>query len=218
MGLEQVKKPLKQKENIRLEFKKARNTLPSTIFESICAMLNRDGGDILLGVNDSGELIGVNIEQVDELVSQVVNLSNNQQKIDPPFILFPQVFDIDGITIIRIQVPVSSQIHKTENVVYDRSNDGDFKIIQPERIAALFNRKRTHFTELTPYNAIRFDDLNAELFPKLRNLIRSNNANHPWLALSDEQLIIKAGLLRRDPQTGHEAYTLAAVLLLGKMK
>jgi len=209
MGLEQVKKLLKQKENIRLEFKKARNKLPSNLFESICAMLNRDGGDILIGINDSGELSGVDIENVDEMVSQVVNLSNNQQKLDPPFILFPQVFDIDGITIIHIQIPVSSQIHKTDNIVFDRSNDGDFKIIQPERIASLYNRKRAHFTELTSYNAIRFEDLKAELFPKLRNLIRSNNVNHPWLALTDEQLIVKAGLVRRDPQTGNEAYTLA---------
>ena len=216
MGLEQVKILLKQKENIRLEFKKARNKLPSNIFESICAMLNRDGGDILIGISDNGELIGVDTENVDEIVSQVVNQSNNQQKLDPPFILFPQVFDIDGKTIIRIQIPVSSQIHKTGNVVYDRSNDGDFKIIQPERIAALFNRKRAHFTELTSYNAIRFEDLKAEMFPKMRNLIRSNNPNHPWLALTDEQLIVKAGLLRRDPQTGNEAYTLAAILLLGK--
>ena len=216
MGLEQVKKLLMQRENIRLEFKESRNSLPSNLFESICSMLNRDGGDILLGVTDNGNPLGVDPDFVSELISQVVNLSNNQQKLDPPFILFPQVFDIDSKKIIHIQIPVSSQIHRTANVIFDRSMDGDFKIIQPERIADLFNRKRTHFTELTPYDAIRFEDLKAELFPKLRNLIRSNNANHPWLALSDKQLIIKAGLLRRDPKTGSEAYTLAAVLLFGK--
>ena len=216
MGLEQVKKLLKQKENIRLEFKKAGNALPSNLFESVCSMLNREGGDILLGVNDNGELIGVDPEHVDELLAQIVNLSNNKQKLDPPFILFPQVYDIKSKIIIRIQIPVSSQIHSTVNVIFDRSYDGDFKIIQPERIAALFNRKRTSFSELTPYAGIRFGDLKIELFSKLRNLIHSNNPNHPWLSLTDEQLLINAGLLRRDPQTGEEAYNLAAVLLLGK--
>jgi ATP-dependent DNA helicase RecG len=34
---------LKQPENIRLEFKEARLALPSTLFETICAMLNREG-------------------------------------------------------------------------------------------------------------------------------------------------------------------------------
>jgi len=143
MAIEQIKKLLKQKENIRLEFKESLNSLPLNLFESVCSMLNRDGGDILLGVTNKGQPLGVDPDCVNELISQVVNLSNNQQKLDPPFILFPQVFDIDGKKIIHIQVPVSSQIHRTANVIFDRSNDGDFKIIQPERIAVLFNRKRS---------------------------------------------------------------------------
>lgn len=49
-----VTRLLKQAENIRLEFKEARVALPTNLFETICAMLNREGGDILLGVNDSG--------------------------------------------------------------------------------------------------------------------------------------------------------------------
>jgi len=30
------------------------------------------------------------------MVADLVNLSNNPQKPDPPFILFPQVYDING--------------------------------------------------------------------------------------------------------------------------
>jgi len=48
MSLEIVNRLLLERENIRLEFKEARTTLPGNLFESICAMLNRDGGDILL--------------------------------------------------------------------------------------------------------------------------------------------------------------------------
>jgi len=63
---------------------------------------------------------------------------------------------------------------------------------------------------------LRFEDFKQELFPKIRNLIRSNNYNHPWLTLSDEQILQKAGLRRHDTETGKEGYTLAAALLLGK--
>ncbi len=65
-------------------------------------------------------------------------------------------------------------------------------------------------------SALRFKDFKQELFPKVRNLIRSNNYNHPWLTLNDEQMLQKAGLRRHDTQTGQEGYTLAAALLLGK--
>lgn len=39
-----------EKESIHLEFKEAKLALPGNLFETICAMLNRDGGDIVLGV------------------------------------------------------------------------------------------------------------------------------------------------------------------------
>lgn len=144
------------------------------------------------------------------------NLSNNPQKLDPPFILFPQTYAIDGKTIIHIQVPASSQLHKTANVVFDRSNDGDFRVTAAHQIAEIYNRKRSFYTEGIIYPALKFEDFKADLFPKVRNLISSNNPNHPWLALDNQQLLEMAGLWRRDFQSGQEGYTLAAALLLGK--
>ena len=37
-------------ENITTEFKECRNRLPKTLFETICAFLNRMGGDIFLAL------------------------------------------------------------------------------------------------------------------------------------------------------------------------
>ena len=86
----------------------------------------------------------------------------------------------------------------------------------PQQIAELYNNKRAHYTEGIIYEKVAFDDFKADLFPVIRNLIKSNKANHPWLALSDEQLLQKAGLWKKDYNSGKEGYTLAAVLLLGK--
>ena len=147
MSLQQVQRLFKQPENIRLEFKEATSDLPQNLFETICAMLNRNGGDVVLGVNDSGTITGVVASKVQTMVTNIVNLSNNPQKIDPPFILFPQVYEIRKKHIIHIQVPCSSQVHKSVHVVYDRSNDGDFKVAQAHRISEIHNRKRNHFTE-----------------------------------------------------------------------
>lgn len=179
-------------------------------------MLNREGSDILLGVDDNGAITGIDPEKINGIKTDLVNLSNNPQKLDPPFILFPVIYKISGRYLMHIQVPVSSQVHKSGNYVYDRSSDGDFKINQPNRIAELYNRKKTHYTEGTIYPFLRFDDLDISLFQKVRTLIRNNNANHPWLSLDDKQLLQTAGLWRRDLQTGNEGYTLGAALLFGK--
>jgi ATP-dependent DNA helicase RecG len=216
MNLTRVKSLIKQKENIRLEFKESRIELPSNLFESICAMLNREGGDILLGISDTGAIAGVDESRLEAITSNLVSLSNNPNKLDPPFILFPQVYAIKGQTIVHVQVPASSLVHKTNGIIFDRSKDGDFKVTQPQQIAALYNHKRTYYTEGIIYPALRFTDFKPELFPLVRNLIRNNNANHPWLALNDVSLLQVAGLWKRDHQSGQEGYTLAAALLLGK--
>lgn len=88
MSIEIVNKLLQQKEGIRLEFKEAKQALPSNLFETICAMLNREGGDILLGVEDNGTVVGVEKAKADALRSDLVNLSNNPQKLDPPLFFF----------------------------------------------------------------------------------------------------------------------------------
>lgn len=209
-------KLLLQKESINLEFKEAKNELPTNLFETICAMLNRDGGDVFLGLTDKGKLIGVDDKACDKMINNIVNLSNNPQKIDPPFILHPLKHHIGDKIIIHIQIPASSQVHKTSNTVFDRSNDGDFKITQPNRIAELFNRKRNYYTENIIYPYLKFENFNEEIFIKARNLIKSTKAEHPWLALSNQQLLEVAGLWKKDFQTGEQGYTLAAALLFGK--
>lgn len=215
MSIDRLKRLLTNAENIRLEFKEAAAALPGNLFETICAMLNRDGGDVILGADDTGNITGVVPAHLATMVTNLVNLSNNAQKLDPPFILYPQTYEINGQWLIHLQVPASSQVHKTANVIYDRSNDGDYKVTQPHRIAEIYNRKRNHYTESIIYPALRFEHFKADLFPKIRNLIRSNNPNHPWLALDDRQLLVKAGLWRQDLQAAQEGYTLAAALLLG---
>ena len=135
--IKRVKQLLKQGEGIRLEYKESYSKLPKSLFESICAMLNRDGGDILLGANDNGDIVGVDETKLETITTDLVNLSNNPEKLDPPFILFPQVYQIDNKTVVHIQIPCSSQLHKSANVVFDRSNDGDFKVNEPHLIAEI---------------------------------------------------------------------------------
>jgi ATP-dependent DNA helicase RecG len=45
---------LKRGEGISVEFKSAKSELSGSLFQTICAFLNRNGGTILLGVSDDG--------------------------------------------------------------------------------------------------------------------------------------------------------------------
>ncbi|MGA7836581.1 MAG: RNA-binding domain-containing protein, partial [Ignavibacteriaceae bacterium] len=178
--------------------------------------LNREGGSILLGVDDNGNVTGVEPSAVFQMCADISSLSNNPSKLDPTYLLLPSEVEIQNKKVIHIQVPASSQVHKCNDVVFDRSSDGDFRVTSPERIAEIYNRKRTHFTEGTIYSQVSTADFKPGLLSKARTMIASNNSYHPWLQLSDQDFFRTSGLYKRDFQTGHEGFTLSAVLLLGK--
>jgi ATP-dependent DNA helicase RecG len=54
---EKIKKLLSRHEGLELEFKECTCRISETVYETVCAFLNTKGGDILLGVKDSGEML-----------------------------------------------------------------------------------------------------------------------------------------------------------------
>lgn len=200
-----------------IEYKRAWSELPGNLFETICAFLNRDGGNIILGVEDDGSIErGVNPESINQMCGNISNMSNNPQRLFPTFLLNPEVLDVDGKKLIIITVPSSSQVHRIGNKVYDRSNDGDYELRTDAEISALYQRKSTQYSENHIYPYLRLDDLQQGTIEKARNLIRGARATHPWLELSDMDLFKQANLYRRDLTTGQEGFTLAALMLFGK--
>jgi ATP-dependent DNA helicase RecG len=216
MRLERILALLKQKESSKLEFKEVRHDVPSSLFETVCAFLNRDGGDIFLGVNDSGEITGIDEPVIDKMMKEITTGSNNPLVLDPPFILFPEKINVEGRWILYIQVPESSSVFRCKGIVYDRGADGDFRLKEPERIADLANKKKGFYSEARVYPYIELADLDAAVIKKTRNRIYSKNPEHPWLPLSDEEMLVRAGLIKKDIDTGIKGLTLAAALLFGK--
>jgi len=216
MNDEQVKKLLKRRERAAIEFKEARRELPRNLFETICSFLNRDGGTILLGVNDEGKVTGVDPDAVERLTKDIVNLSNNPQKLDPPCILSPVAVEHDGRMILILHVPASPQAHRCAGVVYDRGHDGDFRVQDPVRIAAIVNRKSGYHTEQVVYPFLKLSDFESAVFDKARSEIKVFYPKHPWLRLSNKDMLVKAGLWRIDTTARTKGYTLAAGLLFGK--
>ncbi len=62
-----IKEILKLGEGISIEFKECKKALTKDVFDTICAFLNRNGGEILLGVNDKKEIIGIEKEYLESI-------------------------------------------------------------------------------------------------------------------------------------------------------
>lgn len=206
-----------QGEGISVEFKTSQNRINKNAFETVCAFLNRQGGHLLLGIEDDGTVTGVDGSAVQGILDSIVTKANNPQKLSPPYYLSPEVVEIDGKNVIVLYVPESSQVHSTAGNIFDRNEDGDFDITnQPEQVTQLYLRKQSNYTENKVYPYVTLDDFKESLFDRVRKLARSQRPDHPWLEISNEELLKSAGLQKKDMQTGETGYTLAAVLLLGK--
>jgi len=133
-----VEQLLQKGEGISIEFKKAFNELPKTLFDTVVAFLNRNGGEILLGISDNKSVTGVNENIAEQLSKQISNLSNNPQVLFPTFLINANIVTYKGKTLIHIYIPVSSQVHKYKGKIYDRGSDGDFELKSDEQIKQMY--------------------------------------------------------------------------------
>ena len=74
---------IKNGESITVEFKEAKKKLPESLFESICSMLNRNGGHIFLGVKNNGDITGVYKDYIKDMKTDFVTQCNNPEKLFP---------------------------------------------------------------------------------------------------------------------------------------
>jgi ATP-dependent DNA helicase RecG len=60
MTSDDLRQFLSRGENIQTEYKQSSSSVPSSFYETVVSFSNTDGGTILLGVSDDGEITGIN--------------------------------------------------------------------------------------------------------------------------------------------------------------
>jgi len=216
MSEKQLQDMIRRGEGLDLEFKACRDQLPRSVYETVCAFLNRHGGTILLGVADDGAVLGIEPNALEQVRKDFVTAINNPQKLTPPTYLSIDDVEVDGKTLIRIYVPESSQVHRCNGRIYDRNEDGDLDITDHTvQVAQLYQRKHATYSENKVYSWIQPGDLRADLIDRCRRHVRINRKNHPWSDMDDATLLQSAQLVQSDPDSGKSGVTLAGVMLFG---
>jgi len=217
MNVVDIKRILSAGESITVEFKESKTELNKDVYESVCGMLNRLGGHLLLGVKDNGDVVGVDPACVDKIKKNFVTSINNPDKLSPTFYTNMEQFEIDGKIILYAFIPTTPDVHRLSGRIFDRNEDGDFDITKnTNMVAQMYTRKTNAYTELKIFPYASVEDLDQSTFGKVRKMAHNQvQREHPWETMSDLELLKSAGLYRRDIVTGEEGLTLAAILLLG---
>jgi ATP-dependent DNA helicase RecG len=215
INIEKIKAIIAQGESVNVEFKKSYDSLSRSAFETICAFLNRKGGYILLGVKDNGTIEGVREDTLQIQLKTLADDMNNQQIITPITLIESTVVEIDGKKIICIYVPESSQVHSYKGIYYDRQGEVDIKLMTYIQKTNLYTCKQNGYTENRVYPQLKLTDFVSEDFDYVRARVGTFDARHPWIQMSNEEILHSAKMYHRDEQSGKEGYTLAAALVFG---
>lgn len=182
----------------------------------MCAFLNRFWGNIILGVNDNREVIGIDEDSILKLKKDFVNLCNNTSKISPTIYLKIMDYEVDGKKILYINIPDSSEVYRCNGRIYDRNEEGDFDITDNSNLVAdMYIRKRDLHIEDKIFPYATMENLRNDLFEKAKKWAILKNDNHPWKNMSNEEILRSSGLYREDVMTHQKGLTLAAILLFG---
>ena len=217
MNDNRIKSIIENGESIAVEFKECKTAISKDTYETVCAFLNRNGGELLMGVKNDGTITGIDEKHILHIKQDFVTSINNQQKISPTFYLTIEEVIVDGKIILYVYIPESSQVHRCNGKIFDRNEDGDFNITDRHSlVASLYQRKQVNYSENTVFPYVEIEDLRTDIISRVRKQVLIQREDHPWGSMNDVDLLKSAQLLKKDFQTGKNGFSLAAILLFGK--
>lgn len=216
------------REGLSLEFKRAKNKLPISFWQSYSAFANTQGGTIILGIEEQNgcfALAQLSRETVDKLIQEFWNNVHNPNTISH-CLLGPEDVQPDyelGCVAFRIRKAQVTErpVHCTRDPYkgsYKRAGEGDYRCTEQE-VAYMQSDARLHERPydaelLQGYTADR--DLDPESLSRYRRLFLQSKPGNPWCSDNDADFLSKVGITRPCRETGQSLLTRAGLLLLGK--
>ena len=208
---------LPKKETLTIEFKSDRNKLKnSDIFDAVVAFANTEGGDLYLGIEDSGEVTGVHKEHNNH-TTLAAFIANNTL---PPVSVRAEIIE-DIHPVLKISVPKSYNgiVATISGKVLRRriKADGTPENVPmyPAEFASRLSELRMIDYSAMPVLECSIDDFDPLEIEHLRNVILSYNGERSLLDLSDEDLFKALGLVR--DFNGQLVPTITGLLLIGRI-
>lgn len=224
MNIEELLQKLNLRENLELEFKTAAGGMPSSLWDTVSAFANTHGGWILLGVREDKEKIRVEgVKNSEAMKQDIFNLMRNRQKISmevcgPEDILIQKT---EGMDIITLKVRAVSNSEKPVYIdgnpysgTFVRRNEGDYHCKKDE-VDRMIRGAGAQSADSAVLKGLSYDDLDKQTLSRYRQRFRQFNSAHQWNEYEDMRFLKALGGYRKDPHTGEEGLTKAAVLMFG---
>ena len=221
------------KESSDLECKKAlgkngKGEVPKSFWETYSAFANSDGGEIFLGVEElaDGAFTAVGLPSPEKIQQDLFNTANSINKVSVNLLNNDnvEVLDLENHKVIRVVVPRAPRkvrpVYVGANPLtgsYYRLNEGDCKLPK-DKVTKMLAEQGDFSSDGRILKGYDRSDLDLETIQAYRNTFAALKPTHPYISQEFDEFMRSIGAWRRDRETGEEGYTLAGLLMFGKLR
>lgn len=224
MNLDSLLARLESGESLEIEFKAAVGGLPKSLWETVSSFANTAGGWILLGVAESGGAFKVHgVKNAAALVQDIANILRNKEKISreacgPKDVTIEAVGDAELI-IMRVRAASSREkpVYLNKNPyegTYVRRNEGDYRCGKQE-VDRMIRDAAAESADSTILSGYTWSHVDDDAFVAYRQRFQTLNPGNPKVDHDGPRFMSAIGGYRKDPETGKEGLTRAAILMFG---
>jgi ATP-dependent DNA helicase RecG len=204
-------------ESLTVEFKSDQGPLSDAdLVETVVCLANRQGGTLLIGVEDDGRVTGLHPKHRSSPANLAAFIAS---RTVPPLAVKAAFLNLSGgqvavLTVLAARQPISTSDGRLLIRYQDvHGQPGCRPLYAYELTNWLAERGQADASALTVLDAT-WDDLDPLEFARLRRLVTENPGDAALLRLSDQEIARALGLVRSEGQ--RLTPTLAGLLLVGK--
>ncbi|MGY0172573.1 RNA-binding domain-containing protein [Lactococcus petauri] len=214
-------------ESVKLELKKAKNSLPDDVWPTYSAFANTMGGTIVLGVEEkpANDFKIVGVDNPTKIIDDFWNTITSEEKVSSNILSDSNVIvdTIDGKTVIVIEVPEASYgqkpiLVKTKNrkqmTAYKRLGTAD-KIATPEQIVYMYSNNKTDM-DSDVIDGYDIDDLNISDVRAYKSEVLNITKQQRYSEISDEEFLKEIGAFKKKRPCKEYGLTIGGLLFFGK--
>jgi len=190
-------------EDLHTEFKE-KIVSNEDLAKSIVCFANTDGGQLIIGIDKNGQVVGV--ENVDEVIRKIDDVAIN--RCEPPVLVVVETLKIEEKDIVVVNIPKGEQRpYKTGSGFYYIRSANKCRQARREELLRLFQATETLFFDETEVHKASLSDLDYNLMINYMN---------NFLQMKVEQEMLENYMKNLSVISPRNKPTFAGILFFGK--
>ena len=190
-------------ENLHTELKES---LPDneTLAKAIVCFANADGGQLIIGISNSGDIVGVG--DLDEAIRKIDDVAFH--RCEPPVSILTETVDIAGEVVLIVSIPKGEQRpYRTGSGLYYVRSGNRCRQASWQEVRRLYQTSESIYYDETPISKAQLGSLDMDYF---RYFLEK------YLDISPEESLIENYLKNLKVITHNKKPTLAGILFFGE--